>query len=124
MTSNDPYDAVLVMEVIEHVAHVPLFLEACASLTKAQCPLILSTPNRNWLSYLVVILGAEYVLGLIPIGMHTWTQFIKPAELYAMAKPLGLEPVEKKGFVLNPFLWRWSIRDLDWVDYIVHFVKN
>jgi 2-polyprenyl-6-hydroxyphenyl methylase/3-demethylubiquinone-9 3-methyltransferase len=112
------------MEVIEHVANVPVFLEACRDLTKPGCPLILSTPNRNFLSWLVVIVAAEYILRMIPVGMHAWTQFITPAELYTMAKPLGLVPVEKKGFVLDVFRWRWHIMDLDWVDYIVHFVRQ
>eukprot|EP00730_Choanoeca_flexa_P017598 TRINITY_DN8496_c0_g1_i1.p1 TRINITY_DN8496_c0_g1~~TRINITY_DN8496_c0_g1_i1.p1 ORF type:complete len:304 (+),score=73.35 TRINITY_DN8496_c0_g1_i1:37-912(+) len=118
------FDAVLVMEVIEHVANVPVFLKACRDLVRPGCPMILSTPNRNWLSYLIVIIAAEYILGFIPIGMHSWSQFIQPNELYAMAKPLGLVPLERKGFVLDLFRWRWYILNIDWVDYIVHFVRQ
>jgi 2-polyprenyl-6-hydroxyphenyl methylase/3-demethylubiquinone-9 3-methyltransferase len=118
------FDLVLVMEVVEHVANVPLFLQACSALTSDAGLLILSTPNRNWLSYLVVIVAAEYLLRLIPVGMHTWSQFLTPEELYRHAAMAGLRPLRKRGFVLNPFLWQWHIRDLDWIDYIVTFAKE
>ncbi|EDQ85478.1 uncharacterized protein MONBRDRAFT_29214 [Monosiga brevicollis MX1] len=118
------YDVVLVMEVIEHVANVPVFVDAMVQLTKSREMLILSTPNRNWLSWLIVIFAAEDVLGLIPKGMHTYSQFIRPEELLQLTAPRGLTAIDRQGFVLDVFRWRWFVLPFDWVDYIVTFIKN
>lgn len=84
---------------------------------------VLSTPNRNILSYLAVIVAAEWILGWIPIGMHQWSKFLKPEELEAHLRQSGLVPTMRRGFVFDPLFWRWHIKDIDWIDYIVTCVK-
>lgn len=75
------------------------------------------------LSYLAVIIAAEWILRWIPRGMHRWTQFLKPDELEAHLRKSGLVPTLRQGFVFDPLRWRWFICGLDWIDYIVTAVK-
>jgi 2-polyprenyl-6-hydroxyphenyl methylase/3-demethylubiquinone-9 3-methyltransferase len=118
------FDAVLNMEVVEHVADPQAYLRSCAALLRPGGLMICSTINRNPKSFMMAIVGAEYVMRWLPKGTHDWKKFLTPDELYALIRGAGLEPVDKKGFVFNPLTWSWSLsaRDLS-VNYVTTSVK-
>jgi 2-polyprenyl-6-hydroxyphenyl methylase/3-demethylubiquinone-9 3-methyltransferase len=97
------YDVVLNMEVVEHVAELPRFLQACNSLVRPGGVEIIATINRNPLSWLVAIVGAEYILGWLPKGTHQWRRFRTPAELTRLLHADGLEVSARTGVKVNPF---------------------
>lgn len=117
--AGEAFDAVLNMEVVEHVADPQAYLDACCQLLKPGGLMVCSTLNRNPKSFAMAIVGAEYVMRWLPKGTHDWKKFITPEELFAMLEKAGLEPVDRKGFVYNPLGWSWSIssRDLS-VNYV------
>lgn len=100
--SGERFDVVLSMEVIEHVADVPMFLKACAMLVVPGGVLVIATLNRTLKSFLFGIVGAEYVLRLLPRGTHDWRKFIKPDEIRSTLAPQGLHETEIRGMVFNP----------------------
>ncbi|MFY0633550.1 MAG: bifunctional 2-polyprenyl-6-hydroxyphenol methylase/3-demethylubiquinol 3-O-methyltransferase UbiG [Vannielia sp.] len=122
--AGEQFDVVLNMEVVEHVASPPDYLEACQRLLKPGGLMICSTINRNPKSFAVAIVGAEWVMRWLPKGTHDWGKFITPDELYEMLRKAGLDPVDRKGFVFNPIAWSWSRseRDLS-VNYVTASVK-
>ncbi len=123
--AGESFDAVLNMEVVEHVPAPQAFLDACAALVRPGGLMVTSTLNRNPKSWLVAIVGAEQVMRWLPRGTHDWAKFIMPSELKAMLSRAGLEPVDAKGFVFNPLAWEWRIseRDLS-VNYVTTAVKR
>jgi 2-polyprenyl-6-hydroxyphenyl methylase / 3-demethylubiquinone-9 3-methyltransferase len=114
------YDAVFALEIIEHVADVPLFLESVAKLVKPGGMLVMSTLNRTIKAYGLAIIGAEYVLRWLPRGTHDWKKFVKPHEMAMPLQREGLTLLEMQGLVLNPFsrAWEMSAKDLD-VNYMM-----
>ena len=122
--AGEQFDVVLNMEVIEHVASPAAYLSACHSLLKAGGMMICSTINRNPKSYVMAIIGAEWVMRWLPKGTHDWTKFITPDELYALISGAGLRPVDRKGMVFNPVSWSWSLshKDLS-VNYVTCSLK-
>ncbi|WP_396022165.1 bifunctional 2-polyprenyl-6-hydroxyphenol methylase/3-demethylubiquinol 3-O-methyltransferase UbiG [Celeribacter litoreus] len=122
--AGEQFDVVLNMEVVEHVADPLAYLTACQQLLKPGGLMIASTINRNPKSYAVAIFGAEVVMRWLPRGTHEWNKFITPDELFELISQAGLEPVDRKGFVFNPVLWKWSIsaRDLS-VNYVTASIK-
>ena len=123
--AGESFDAVLNMEVVEHVPDPQAFLDACATLVRPGGLMIISTINRNPKSWLVAIVGAEHIMRWLPKGTHDWARFVTPDELTAMLGRAGLEPVDAKGFVFNPLAWEWRIseRDLS-VNYVATAVKG
>ena len=111
--AGEQFDAVLNMEVVEHVADPQEFLTVCQTLVKPGGIMICSTLNRNAKSFAAAIIGAEYVMRWLPKGTHEWDKFITPDELFSMLEKGGLSPVDRKGFVFNPITWNWSISDRD-----------
>ncbi|MFX0545501.1 bifunctional 2-polyprenyl-6-hydroxyphenol methylase/3-demethylubiquinol 3-O-methyltransferase UbiG [Roseovarius sp. S1116L3] len=111
--AGEQFDAVLNMEVVEHVADPLAYLTACHDLLKPGGLQVCSTLNRNPKSYMMAIIGAEHVMRWLPKGTHDWAKFITPDELYELLSQAGLEPVDRKGFVFNPISWKWSISDRD-----------
>ncbi|WP_334192234.1 bifunctional 2-polyprenyl-6-hydroxyphenol methylase/3-demethylubiquinol 3-O-methyltransferase UbiG [Pararhodobacter sp.] len=123
--AGERFDVVLNMEVIEHVADPQQFLVACRDLLKPGGLMICSTLNRNPKSYAMAIVGAEVVMRWLPKGTHDWAKFITPDELYALIRGAGLDPVDRKGMVFNPLLWRWSLSDRDLsVNYVTASVRR
>lgn len=100
--TGERFDVVLAMEVVEHVADVPLFLRACADLLKPGGTLFLATINRTPKSYLFAIIGAEYVLRWLPRGTHDWRRFLKPSELATPLRRFGVGLGEVTGVIYNP----------------------
>ena len=108
-----PFDVVMNMEVVEHVASPPDYLRACHDLMRPGGLMTCSTINRNPKSYLFAIVGAEHVMRWLPHGTHEWRKFITPDELYALLRGAGLEPVDRTGFMFNPVGWSWRLSDRD-----------
>jgi len=118
------YDIVTCMEMLEHVPNPASTIAACAALVKPGGHVFFSTINRNPKAYLFAVIGAEYVLKLLPKGTHEYAKFIKPSELSRWAKSVGLEPDELIGMSYNPITKRYGLgRDTD-VNYLLHTRKN
>ncbi|MFN3460052.1 MAG: bifunctional 2-polyprenyl-6-hydroxyphenol methylase/3-demethylubiquinol 3-O-methyltransferase UbiG [Oceanibaculum sp.] len=116
--AGERFDAVISMEVLEHVADVDAFLAACRDLTRPGGALALSTLNRTPKSYLTAIVGAEYVLRWLPRGTHDWKKFIRPSELAAALRRQGLELADLTGIEYSALADRFSLgRDLG-VNYL------
>ena len=111
--AGEQFDVVLNMEVVEHVADPQAYLTACQELLKPGGLMICSTLNRTSKSFLMAIIGAEWVMRWLPKGTHDWAKFITPDELYALIGKAGLRPVDRKGMVFNPVSWRWNLSDRD-----------
>jgi len=111
--AGEQFDAVLNMEVVEHVASPIDYLTACHDLLKPGGLHICSTINRNPKSYMMAIVGAEHIMRWLPKGTHEWSKFITPDELFDLLARAGLTPVDRKGFVFNPIAWSWSLSDRD-----------
>lgn len=122
--AGEQFDAVLNMEVVEHVADPLAYLTACQELLRPGGLHICSTINRNPKSFAMAIVGAEYIMRWLPKGTHEWSKFITPDELYDLIRSAALDPVDRKGFVFNPISWRWSLseRDLS-VNYVTAALK-
>jgi 2-polyprenyl-6-hydroxyphenyl methylase/3-demethylubiquinone-9 3-methyltransferase len=117
------FDLVTCMELLEHVPDPASTVRACAALARPGGNVFFSTINRNPKSYLLAVIGAEYVLRLLPRGTHDYDKFIKPSELARDCRAAGLEIREVCGMSYNPLSNRYSLgRDTD-VNYLVHAVK-
>jgi 2-polyprenyl-6-hydroxyphenyl methylase/3-demethylubiquinone-9 3-methyltransferase len=115
----ESFDVVTCMEMLEHVPDPVSVMTACARMAKPDGWVFFSTLNRNPKSYLFAIVGAEYVLNMLPKGTHDWSKFIKPHELAGYARQAGLESVELMGMTYNPFTKIYRLeRDTD-VNYLL-----
>ncbi|MBZ0123137.1 MAG: bifunctional 2-polyprenyl-6-hydroxyphenol methylase/3-demethylubiquinol 3-O-methyltransferase UbiG [Roseovarius sp.] len=111
--AGETFDAVLNMEVVEHVPDPLDFLRACRQLVRPGGLHLCSTINRTARSFAAAIVGAEYIMRWLPKGTHEWSKFITPDELCALLEQAGLRPVDRKGFVFSPLSWSWSLSDRD-----------
>jgi 2-polyprenyl-6-hydroxyphenyl methylase/3-demethylubiquinone-9 3-methyltransferase len=117
------FDVVTCMELLEHVPDPAATVQACADLARPASHIFFSTINRNLKSYLLAVVGAEYVLKLLPRGTHDYAKFIKPSELAGMCRRAGLEVSRITGMTYNPFTKVYSLGiDTD-VNYILHATK-
>ena len=115
------FDVISCMEMLEHVPDPASIIDACFTLLKPGGSVYFSTINRNPKSYLFAIVGAEYVMKMLPHGTHDFAKFIKPSELDEWARLAGLELVNLKGISYNPFTGLFSqSQDVD-VNYMVHY---
>lgn len=117
------YEIVTCMEMLEHVPDPAAIVKACADLVKPGGHLFFSTLNRNPKSYLFAILGAEYLLRLLPKNTHDYAKFIKPSELAGWVRNAGLTPKEIKGIHYNPITKHFKINDDTSVNYLFYAVK-
>ena len=118
------YDIVTCMEMLEHVPDPASTIAACAKLVKPGGHVFLSTINRNPKSFLFAIVGAEYVLQLLPKGTHQYKNFIRPSELNSWARAARLHCDDLTGMSYNPLSRNYSLgRDVD-VNYMGHYIKD
>lgn len=118
------FDAVVCLEVVEHVPDVGAFVAGCASLIKPGGAMVLSTLNRTIKSYALAIVGAEYVLQWLPKGTHQWERFVTPDELARALSAAGLEPGAATGLVYSVLTGRWSLDAADTdVNYLMSAAK-
>lgn len=114
------FDAVVCLEVVEHVPDVAAFVTACSALVRPGGALVFSTINRTVKSYLFAIVAAEYVLQWLPKGTHQWERFVTPDELTNAMKNAGLEPGAVTGMVYNPMTDVWVLKTEDAsVNYLI-----
>ena len=114
------YDVVTALEIIEHVDHPDVFIEACCKLLKPDGLLILSTLNRTAKSFALGIVAAEYILRWLPQGTHNWKKFLKPSEMARQLDTNGFQVNDIRGLVYHPVSRRFSLSksDLD-VNYLM-----
>ncbi len=113
------FDVVTCLEMLEHVPDPASIVAACARLVKPGGSVFFSTLNRNPKSYLFAVVGAEYVLNLLPRGTHDYAKFIKPAELSRQCRNAGLAVEEIRGMSYNPFSKTYSLGQDSSVNYLV-----
>ncbi len=114
VTEGAQFDAVMNMEVVEHVANVPAFLGASSALVKPDGLMFMATLNRTAKSYALAIVGAEYIMRWLPRGTHDWKKFLKPSEIAAILRQNDMQITDLTGVVFNPFNdeWKLSAKDL------------
>jgi 2-polyprenyl-6-hydroxyphenyl methylase/3-demethylubiquinone-9 3-methyltransferase len=118
------FDIVTCMEMLEHVPDPESIIRACAALTKPGGHVFFSTINRNAKSFAFAIVGAEYLLRLIPRGTHSYENFIRPSELIGAARQSGLEATAIKGLEYNPLSKRYSLTSDSSVNYLVATLRS
>ena len=118
------FDVVTCMEMLEHVPDPQSSITACATLAKPGAHVFFSTINRNAKAYLLAVIGAEYVLRMLPKGTHDYSRFIKPSELDRWCRHAGLEIRQIVGLTYNPVTKTYGLgQDTD-VNYLVHTVRS
>jgi 2-polyprenyl-6-hydroxyphenyl methylase/3-demethylubiquinone-9 3-methyltransferase len=117
------YDVVTCMEMLEHVPDPAAVVRACATLVKPRGKVFFSTINRNPKAYLFAVIGAEYLLRLLPKGTHDYAKFITPAELAQYARSAGLDVDSLKGMTYNPLTKVYSLNQDTDVNYLVACTK-
>ena len=113
------FDVVTCMEMLEHVPDPASTVAACAKLVKPGGQIFFSTLNRNFKSYLFAVVGAEYILNLLPRGTHEYSKFIKPSELARFCRNAGLESAELLGMSYNPLTQTYSLGQDTSVNYML-----
>jgi 2-polyprenyl-6-hydroxyphenyl methylase/3-demethylubiquinone-9 3-methyltransferase len=118
------FDVVTCMEMLEHVPDPASVIRACATVVKPGGSVFFSTLNRNLKAYLMAVIGAEYILKLLPKGTHEYAKFIKPSELARHVRTAGLDMRELIGMSYQPFTQTYSLgRDTD-VNYLMRTTRN
>ena len=118
------FDAVLAMEVVEHVADVPAFVAALAARARPGGAVLASTLNRTAKSFALAVVGAEYVLRWLPRGTHQWRKFLRPSEFASAMRAAGIDPVAFEGVRYDPLQDRWQrTRNLD-INYMVYATRR
>ena len=119
MDVRERFDVVLAMEVVEHVTDVGAFISRCSAMLKPGGLMVVSTLNRNWKSFALAIVGAEYILRWLPRGTHQWEKFVTPDELAKYLLDNRLTITEQAGVVYSPFTDKWTISSDTDVNYMV-----
>ena len=124
LKTKKKYDVILNMEIVEHVDDLNFFLKSSSKLLKKNGLMFVATINKTLKSYMFAIVGAEYILGWLPIGTHEWEKFVKPEELKKILKKNNLVLSKLDGMHFNIVKNQWKIsKDLS-VNYIAEFIKN
>ena len=115
------YDLVTCLEMMEHVPDPLAIIQSCKTLVKPGGDIFFSTINRNPKAFMLAIVGAEYVLRMLPTGTHEYAKFIRPSELEAWARESGLELQSSTGLHFNPLTGNYSLGGSLDVNYMMHF---
>ncbi len=118
------FDVILNMEIVEHVEDVNFFLKKSSEFLKKNGLMFIATLNKTLKSYAFAIIGAEYVLGWLPIGTHDWDKFVKPEDLIKINKDNNLKLEKLDGMKFNLLTEQWSLSSDNSVNYITKFKKN
>jgi 2-polyprenyl-6-hydroxyphenyl methylase/3-demethylubiquinone-9 3-methyltransferase len=118
------FDAVTCLEMLEHVPDPASIVASCARLVKPGGQVFFSTINRNPKAYLFAVIGAEYLLQMLPKGTHDFAKFIKPSELTRWCKQSGLEPNELTGMTYNPLTRHYALGRDTGVNYLIRATRN
>jgi 2-polyprenyl-6-hydroxyphenyl methylase/3-demethylubiquinone-9 3-methyltransferase len=117
--TRERFDIVLAMEVVEHVADVPLFVSSCAAMVRPGGLMIAATINRTLKSFALAIVGAEYILRWLPVGSHRWDRFVTPNELEIAIEQAGLRVIDERGVIYNILADRWQLSNDTDVNYML-----
>ena len=120
---GERFDAVLALEIVEHVADLDAFAAACVDLVNPGGSLVVATLNRTLAAYALAIVAAERVLGWLPAGSHDWSRFVRPAEMVRLLRRHGLAVADMKGMVYSPLAGGWTSSPSLAVNYIAHARK-
>tara|TARA_Y100001970_G_C14142653_1_gene808073 strand:+ start:40 stop:768 length:729 start_codon:yes stop_codon:yes gene_type:complete len=121
---KDKFDVILMLEIVEHVDDVEIFIRESSKFLKKNGLIFLATLNKTLKSYIFAIVGAEYILRWLPIGTHDWEKFVKPDDLITIAKKSKLDQVDISGLKFNPLINKWDLSNDRSVNYIATFKKN
>jgi len=123
-SNAETFDIVTCMEMLEHVPEPSSIIKSCSKLAKPQGRVFFSTINRNPKSYFFAIVGAEYVLNLLPKGTHNYEKFIRPSEIDKWARRNNLSIASMIGMTYNPITKRYKLEKDVSVNYLTHYQKN
>ena len=123
-TESESFDVITCLEMLEHVPDPSLIIEACYKLVKSNGRVFFSTINRNPKSYFFAIVGAEYVLNLLPKGTHNYEKFIRPSEIDGWARNFNLSISSIIGMTYNPLTKKYKLGDDVSVNYMTHYEKG
>jgi len=118
------FDVVTCLELLEHLPEPASMVAACARLVRPGGQVFFSTINRNPKAYLFAVIGAEYLLGLLPKGTHDYQRFLRPSELARWCRESGLAPREFTGMTYNPLTRHYRLEDDCSVNYLLHCVRD
>ena len=106
--AGETFDVILNMEVVEHVADVELYLQSCAKMLRPGGLMFIATINRTMKAYALAIVGAEYVLGWLPKGTHSYQKLVRPEEIETALAPTGVAIIDRLGVTFNPLTDKWN----------------
>ena len=114
----------LMLEIVEHVDDVNLFVKQSSRFLKKNGLMFVATLNKTLKSYIFAIVGAEYILNWLPIGTHDWEKFVKPEDLIGIAKNYKFNLKDLSGLKFNPLIDKWNLTRDKSINYIANFKKN
>ena len=123
LKSKKKYDVILNMEVVEHVKDLNLFIQSSSYLLKKNGIMFIATLNKTFKSYLFAIIGAEYLLGWLPVGTHDWFNFVEPEKLQKICRKNNLKLTDINGLSYNFLMDKWNINNNTDVNYIGRFKR-
>lgn len=121
--TQEKYDLILALEIIEHVENIEFFVETCCKLLEPNGLLIFSTINQTIKSFLESIVAAEYILRWVPKGTHQWSKFVKPSQINKYANKQNMQLIEIKGLSYSPISRNWSLTEDLSNNYFISFSK-
>ncbi|XP_074943440.1 ubiquinone biosynthesis O-methyltransferase, mitochondrial isoform X1 [Phalacrocorax aristotelis] len=120
----ETFDVIVASEVVEHVADLETFIKCCSQVLKPEGSLFITTINKTQLSYVLGIVVAEKILGIVPEGTHEWEKFVPPEELQRLLESNGFSVKTVNGMLYNPLSGSWSWMESTSVNYAMHAVKS
>ncbi|NXI70521.1 COQ3 protein, partial [Anseranas semipalmata] len=122
--SMETFDVIVASEVVEHVADLEMFIKCCSQVLKPEGSLFITTINKTQLSYILGIVVAEKIMGIVPEGTHEWEKFVSPEELERLLESHGFSVKTVNGMLYNPLTGSWSWMESTSINYAMHAVKS